>query len=111
MILWRTDRVVTSKDDRSSEREIAGTQRAQDRPVDVALRPRNFEEYVGQAKLKDNLRIFTQAARGRGEPIDHLLFSGPPGLGKTSLAHIIAIEMGSKLHITSGPAIEKKGDL
>src|SRR6185503_2557484 len=99
-----TDRVV-------ADREITGSARPQDRPTDAALRPRNFDEYVGQPKLKENLRIFTQAARSRGEPVDHLLFSGPPGLGKTSLAYIIATEMGAKLHLTSGPAIEKKGDL
>ncbi|MCK6546839.1 Holliday junction branch migration DNA helicase RuvB [Myxococcota bacterium] len=90
---------------------MSGHQRPDDRPLDQALRPRGFDEYVGQTKLKENLKIFTKAAKARGEPIDHLLFSGPPGLGKTSLAHIIAIEMGVKLHITSGPAIEKKGDL
>jgi holliday junction DNA helicase RuvB len=102
---------VIDEDDRSNVREISGRVRPNEKPLDIALRPRNFEEYVGQTKLKENLRIFTQAAKQRGEQIDHLLFSGPPGLGKTSLAHIIAIEMGTKLHVTSGPAIEKKGDL
>lgn len=98
-------------DDKKNPRAISGGAEASDRPTDAALRPRNFDEYVGQTKLKENLKIFTQAARARGEPVDHLLFSGPPGLGKTSLAYIIAIEMGAKLHLTSGPAIEKKGDL
>ncbi len=92
-------------------RDVEGQPRPEDLPLDAALRPRTFDEYVGQARVKDNLRIFTQAARGRGEAVDHLLFSGPPGLGKTSLAYIIALEMGSKLHLTSGPALEKKGDL
>jgi Holliday junction DNA helicase RuvB len=98
-------------DGKNPKRAIAGIAEASDRPIDAALRPRNFDEYVGQVKLKENLKIFTQAARARGEAVDHILFSGPPGLGKTSLAYIIAIEMGAKLHLTSGPAIEKKGDL
>lgn len=92
-------------------RETSGTPRAEDRPLDAALRPRRFEEYVGQERIKSNLRVFTEAAKRREEPVDHLLFSGPPGLGKTSLAHLVAVEMGVSLHITSGPALEKKGDL
>ncbi|MEL6184094.1 MAG: Holliday junction branch migration DNA helicase RuvB [Myxococcota bacterium] len=82
-----------------------------DGPIDLALRPRGFSEYVGQTSVKANLQVFTEAAKRRGEPIDHLLFSGPPGLGKTSLAHIVAEEMGVRLHVTAGPALEKKGDL
>lgn len=93
------------------DRVVSGRSRTDDPPFDVALRPRSFSDYVGQERLKDNLRIFTRAARARREAVDHLLFSGPPGLGKTSLAHIVALEMGVKLHVTSGPAIEKKGDL
>ncbi len=92
-------------------RGVSGAARDEDRPVDAALRPRRFEDYVGQARITANLRIMTQAARGRGEAVDHVLLSGPPGLGKTSLAHIIAAEMGAQIHVTSGPAIEKKGDL
>jgi Holliday junction DNA helicase RuvB len=102
---------VSESEDRTRQREVSGHAKPIDQPLDLALRPRNFSEYVGQAKLKENLRIFTQAAKGRGEPVDHLLFSGPPGLGKTSLAYIIAHEMGVRLHLTSGPAIEHKGDL
>ena len=90
---------------------VTGRAGADDEPFDTALRPRGFEEYVGQGKVKDNLRVFTAAAKQRGEPVDHLLFSGPPGLGKTSLAHIVAEEMGANLHVTAGPALEKKGDL
>lgn len=90
---------------------MTGRAGADDEPFDTALRPRGFEEYVGQGKVKDNLRVFTAAAKQRGEPVDHLLFSGPPGLGKTSLAHIVAEEMGANLHVTAGPALEKKGDL
>ena len=78
--------------------------------LDHALRPQTFADYIGQKALKENLQVFAQAARRRGEPLDHVLLCGPPGLGKTTLAHIIAHEMGAVLHQTSGPAIEKKGD-
>jgi Holliday junction DNA helicase RuvB len=84
---------------------------AEEQKLDHALRPQRFADYVGQGPLIDNLRVFATAARQRGEPLDHVLLSGPPGLGKTTLAHIIAHEMGAILHQTSGPAIEKKGDL
>ncbi|MCL2563065.1 MAG: Holliday junction branch migration DNA helicase RuvB [Oscillospiraceae bacterium] len=84
------------------------------RPEDEAegsLRPRSLGEYIGQHKAKENLTIFIEAARGRGEPLDHVLLHGPPGLGKTTLASIIAHEMGVNLRVTSGPTIEKAGDL
>ena len=100
--------VVT--EDRES-RDVSSEARGEDRPLDSALRPRTFDEYVGQTAVKANLKVFTEAARARREPVDHLLFCGPPGLGKTSLAHIIAVQMDVKLHVTSGPALEKKGDL
>lgn len=102
---------MSGRDQLESSRGISGVAGAFDRPIDAALRPRRFEDYIGQKNLKENLRIMTQAARARGEAVDHLLFSGPPGLGKTSLAHIIAAEMEVAIHVTSGPAIEKKGDL
>jgi Holliday junction DNA helicase RuvB len=92
-------------------REVEGNAIGEDSVVEASLRPRNFDEYVGQAGVISKLRIYVQAAKRRGEPLDHCLFSGPPGLGKTSLAHIIAVEMGVGLHVTSGPAIEKKGDI
>jgi holliday junction DNA helicase RuvB len=102
---------VSRRDEVEASRGISGLALVQDRPLDAALRPKTFDDYIGQRRLKENLRVMTQAARARGEAVDHLLFSGPPGLGKTSLAHIIATEMGAGIHITSGPAIEKKGDL
>ncbi len=84
---------------------------ADDRAFDRSLRPTRFEDFVGQDRIKDNLRIFVQAAKQRGEPIDHTLFCGPPGLGKTTLALILSAERGVTLHSASGPAIEHKGQL
>src|SRR4029077_11328553 len=82
-----------------------------DAHFDRALRPRTFADYIGQTKHKDNLSVFVRAARQRGETLDHMLLSGPPGLGKTTLAHILAHEMGVQLVTTSGPVIEHKGAL
>jgi len=79
--------------------------------LENTLRPRRFKEYVGQEKTKDALRVFVEAAKIRKEPLEHILFYGPPGLGKTTLAHVMASETGSNLKITSGPAIERAGDL
>ena len=76
-----------------------------------ALRPKTMADYVGQKKVKDNLSVFISSAKMRGEPLDHVLLYGPPGLGKTTLAHIIASELGVQLKLTSGPAIERSGDL
>jgi len=92
-------------------RELAPALSPDEAGFDRALRPKSFSDYVGQPRLIDNLRVFVTAARNRGEAVDHMLFCGPPGLGKTTLAHIIAAELGASLVLTSGPAIERKGDL
>ncbi len=84
---------------------------ADDLSFELSVRPRTFEEFVGQDKIKENLKIFIQAARQRTEALDHVLFCGPPGLGKTTLAHIIALELGADIKVTSGPVLERPGDL
>jgi Holliday junction DNA helicase RuvB len=82
-----------------------------DDDVDASLRPLSFDDFTGQPKIVENLKIFIAAAKGRGEALDHVLLTGPPGLGKTTLSHIIAREMGAQIKITSGPVLEKPGDL
>ena len=94
-----------------TDREVDPRPMPDDVSQDGALRPRSFDDYVGQGHHKENLRVFVTAALRRGEALDHMLFCGPPGLGKTTLAHIIANELGVGIHVTSGPAIERKGDL
>jgi Holliday junction DNA helicase RuvB len=87
---------------------------ARERPEDYeneALRPSKLQDYIGQSRVKENLQVFIQAAQSRGEALDHVLLYGPPGLGKTTMANIIAAEMGVNIRITSGPAIERPGDL
>lgn len=94
-----------------SRSQLDGAALPDEKRVDETLRPRTLAEMVGQNRLRENLAVFIQAARERNESLDHLLFHGPPGLGKTSLAHVVAHEMGANLRITSGPAIERAGDL
>ena len=95
----------------TADRIIAGAPDEEDEPFETSLRPRRLAEYIGQNKVKDNLKISIAAAQQRGEPLDHVLLYGPPGLGKTTLANIIAAEMGVSVRTTSGPAIERPGDL
>jgi Holliday junction DNA helicase RuvB len=92
-------------------RELSGRAQVGEERLEQSLRPASFDEYVGQKKLVENFRVYAQAARQRGEALDHVLLSGPPGLGKTSLAHILSTELGVAMHVTSGPALVKKGDL
>ncbi len=90
---------------------LAADASADERRLEAALRPETLDEFVGQDGLRSNLRVFIAAARERGEPVDHHLFCGPPGLGKTALAHVLAREMGAQLRATSGPVLERPGDL
>ncbi len=100
------------EEDRGGERgELSLGQQSEERSAEESLRPQNLEEMIGQHRLRENLNVFVQAARERGEPLDHVLFHGPPGLGKTSLARIVATELQAQFRATSGPAIERPGDL
>src|SRR5688572_5776526 len=96
---------------KSTDRAVTPRQLVEDVPVERSLRPRRLAEYIGQERVKETLQVFLDAAKQRGESLDHVLLYGPPGLGKTTLAAIIAVEMGVSLRITSGPAIERQGDL
>src|SRR5881409_314749 len=95
----------------SDDRLICPARAADDVQYEAGLRPRLLDEYIGQDRIRENLQVAIAAARQRSEPIDHVLLHGPPGLGKTTLAHVIANEMGVAIRATSGPAIEKPGDL
>jgi Holliday junction DNA helicase RuvB len=105
--------IITSNAEKeySLDRMVEPTEFYEDAEVENILRPKSMDGYVGQDKVKDNLAVFIAAAKMRGEPLDHVLLYGPPGLGKTTLAHIIASEMGSQIKVTSGPAIERSADV
>ena len=107
---WRKDGELGGEQP-ADERVIAPAARPEDTPSETSLRPLQLSEYIGQDRVKASLNVFIKAAQARGEPLDHVLFHGPPGLGKTTLAGILAAEMGVNLRITSGPAIERQGDL
>ncbi|MBQ7353631.1 MAG: Holliday junction branch migration DNA helicase RuvB [Clostridia bacterium] len=93
------------------DRILSTEQTGEDTEVEVSLRPKTFDEYIGQEKVREMLKVYIEAAKGRGDSLDHVLLYGPPGLGKTTLSGIIANEMGVNFRVTSGPAIEKQGDL
>jgi len=95
----------------NKDRLISPIERQGDDALDLSLRPKTLAEYIGQDKIKQNLEITIAAAKKRGEPVEHVLLYGAPGLGKTTLAHVIANETGANIRVTSGPAIEKSGDL
>src|SRR5206468_1160776 len=96
------DRIVNAAVEPETEQEVE---------LEVSLRPRDFANYIGQERLKQNLQLAIAAAKKRDEPLDHVLLYGPPGLGKTTMASVIAHEMGAQIRVTSGPAVERAGDL
>lgn len=114
--MWEADKNASFESSGASkkmreESPVTACFTSEDLETDRSLRPQALNEYAGQTRVKENLKVLIEAAKSRGESLDHVLFSGPPGLGKTTLATILAHEMGSEIHTTSGPAIEKAGDL
>ena len=94
-----------------ADRIVSPKNKADEVGLDVSLRPQSLNEYIGQDRVKENLAILVEASLARDEALDHVLFYGPPGLGKTTLAHVVANEMGVNIKVTAGPAIERAGDL
>ena len=101
----------TEDDEESEDREVSAALTVGESDIDASLRPRSLGEFIGQARVREQLQLVIEGAKNRGGTPDHILLSGPPGLGKTSLAMIIAAELGSALRVTSGPALERAGDL
>jgi Holliday junction DNA helicase RuvB len=99
------------KMEQPSRRIVTGAAMDEDARIDASVRPQRFADYIGQSRVKENIEIAIQAARSRGEALDHVLLYGPPGLGKTTLAQIIASELGVTIKTSSGPLLERKGDL
>jgi Holliday junction DNA helicase RuvB len=95
----------------ANDRLVSRTAESTEAQVEVTLRPQTLDEYIGQESVREKISLFVQAARQRGDALDHVLLAGPPGLGKTTMAQIIAKEMGTQIHIVTGPTVEKKGDL
>ena len=110
-MMWEADASKDLFDEAPRERSVTGKLTEDDLGIDRTLRPKTLDQYLGQGRIRENLRVLIEAAKRRNEPLDHVIFSGPPGLGKTTLAGVLANEMGTTLHTTSGPVIERKGDL